>query len=206
MPRDLAPILPAARPGDDVVVLVHGFFASAGVFRPLRESIERGANALVASFTHTPGARVESIARLLGRLIARLPRGVRVHIVGHSLGGLVARWYVQEQGGHEHVEQTISLGTPFGGSPVARRFPFMVGLDLHPTSPILERIASRAAEHDVPHVSVAGAEDKLVSVEAALAFPQGDRVRLERRGHNSLLYDPEVAALVVRRIRERRAT
>lgn len=205
MPRDLAPVLPAAQPGDDVVVLVHGFFASAGVFRPLRESIERGANARVASFTHPPGARVERIARSLGRLIARLPRGVRVHIVGHSLGGLVARWYVQELGGHEHVEQTISLGTPFGGSPVAKRFPFMVGLDLHPTSPILQRIVSRAAEHDVPHVSVAGAEDKLVSVEAALAFPQGDRVSFERRGHNSLLYDPEVAALVVRRIRERRA-
>lgn len=206
MPRDLAPVLPAAQPGDDVVVLVHGFFASAGVFRPLRETIERGANALVASFTHPPGARIESIARSLGKLIQRMPRGVRVHIVGHSLGGLVARWYVQELGGHEHVEQTISLGSPFGGSPVAKRFPFMVGLDLLPTSPILERLRARAAEHDVPHVSVAGADDRIVPTEAALAFPYGDSVCFERRGHNSLLYDPEVAALVVRRIRERRAT
>lgn len=205
MPRDLAPVLPAAQPGDDVVVLVHGFLASAGVFRPLRDSIERGANALVASFTHAPGARVESIARSLGKLIQRMPRGVRVHIVGHSLGGLVARWYVQELGGHEHVAQTISLGSPFGGSPVAKRFPFMVGLDLHPTSPILERLRARAAEHGVPHVSIAGADDRIVSSEAALAFPHGDSVSFERRGHNSLLYDPEVAALVVRRIRERRS-
>jgi hypothetical protein len=45
-----------------------------------------------------------------------------------------------------------------------------------------------------------------VLADGALAFPYGDSVCLERRGHNSLLYDPEVAALVVRRIRERRAT
>ena len=204
LPRDIAPVLPArARRGDDVVVLVHGFLASAGVWRPLRHRIEAHTGAHVATFTHAPGARVERIAKSLGKLVQRMAKetgGVRVHIVGHSLGGLVARWYVQELGGHDHVVQTISLASPFGGTPVAKAFPFLVGLDLHPTSPVLERLRGRAEEHGVPHLSVAGTDDRLVSNEAAHAFPGAECVNLSGRGHNTLLYDPAVASIVVRRI------
>src|SRR5262245_31560781 len=99
MPRDLLPVLPAVGPGDDVVVLIHGFFASAGVFRPMRARLERDAGARVASFTHAPGMGIVRIARQLARLVDRVPANTRVHLVGHSLGGLVARWYVQELGG-----------------------------------------------------------------------------------------------------------
>ncbi|CAN5558166.1 hypothetical protein BH09MYX1_BH09MYX1_14250 [soil metagenome] len=201
MPRDIAPVLPEARHGDYVVVLVHGFLASAGVWRPLRHHIEANTGAHVASFTHTPGTRVERIAKSLANLIDRMPKGVRVHIIGHSLGGLVARWYVQELGGHERVVQTVSLASPFGGTPLAKRFPFLVGLDLHPTSPVLERIRGRAQVHGIPHLSVSGTDDRLVPHDAAHAFPGAEMISLGGRGHNTLLYDPAVASIIVRRIR-----
>ncbi len=204
MPRDLSPVLPSERQADDVVVLVHGFLASAGVWRPLRHRIEAQTGAHVASFTHAPGVRVESIARSLGKLVDRVRDelgDVRVHVVGHSLGGLVARWYVQELGGHEHVAQTISLASPFGGTPMARPFPFLVGRDLQPESPVLERLRERAEEHGVPHLSIAGTDDRLVPHDAAHAFPGAERVSLGGRGHNTLLYDPAVASILVRRIR-----
>src|SRR5882762_9361601 len=128
MPRDIAPILPETRPGDDVVVLVHGFFASAGVFRPMRKRIEAETGARVASFTHLPGVGVRRISLSLAKLVDRIPRGVRIHLVGHSLGGLVSRWYVEELGGHLRVAQTISLATPFHGTRLAR-LRFLVGND-----------------------------------------------------------------------------
>ncbi len=201
MARDIAPVLPDASDEDDIVVLVHGFLASAGVFRPLRARIEREAGAHVASFTHAPGAGVKSIAGALAALVDRLPPRARVHVVGHSLGGLVARWYVQELGGHARVAQTISLASPFGGTPLANRFPILVGRDLRPGSPLLRRLRARAQVHGVPHLSVAGASDTLVSQEAALAFPEGRRVVLPQRGHNTLLYDNMVADIVVRAVR-----
>src|SRR5512140_1353835 len=120
MRRDLLPVLPKARAGDDVVVLVHGFLASAGVFRPMRARLEKEAGARVASFSHAPGLGVRRIARQLAELIDRIPQGTRIHLVGHSIGGLVARWYVQEMEGHTRVAQTISLATPFGGTRLAR--------------------------------------------------------------------------------------
>src|SRR5277367_4675492 len=105
---DLLPVLPRAIAGDDVVVLVHGFLATAGVFRPLRAHLEREAGPRVATFSHAPGLGVRRIARQLASLVERIPQGTRIHLVGHSLGGIVVRWYVQEMDGDQRVAQTIS--------------------------------------------------------------------------------------------------
>jgi pimeloyl-ACP methyl ester carboxylesterase len=206
MARDITPVVPRhATASDDVVVMIHGFFASAGVFRPMRNHLVSDTNAKVASFTHAPGAGVERIANSLARIVERIPRGCRVHLVGHSLGGLVARWYVQELGGHTRVAQTISLGSPFGGTERARPFRFLVGADLCRTSPLLARLRSRAHEHDVPHLSVVGAADVMVVPSESAVFPRGDVVVLPGRGHNSLLFDPESITHVVDRIRRHQA-
>lgn len=202
MPRDLGPVVPVeVSHSDDVVVLVHGFFASAGVFRPMKERLVRDVSAKVASFTHAPGARIERIAQSLAKLVDRIPRHARIHLVGHSLGGLVSRWYVQELGGHERVAQTVSLASPFGGTEVARRFQFMVGADLHRASPVLAKLRSRAHEHDVPHTSIVGDGDTLVVPAESAVFPRGDVHVLPGRGHNSLLFDAESIDLVVDRVK-----
>jgi len=203
MARDITPVVPEElAPQDDVVVVIHGFFASAGVFRPMNSHLTTDTNAKVASFTHAPGAGVERIARSLARLIARIPNGCQVHLIGHSLGGLVARWYVQELGGHARVKQTISLASPFGGTERVRRFRFLVGADLHRTSPILARLRARAHEHGVPHMSVVADADAMIVPCESAVFPQGDVVVLPGRGHNSLLFDPDSISAVVDRIRK----
>ena len=204
MARDITADVPAeVAPHGDVVVVVHGFFASAGVFRPMRRHLE-ATGARVASFTHAPGAGVQRIARRLARIVDRIPRDCRVHLVGHSLGGLVARWYVQELGGHARVAQTISLGSPFGGTERARPFRFLVGADLCRTSPLLARLRARAHEHDVPHLSVVAEADAMIVPCESAVFPRGEVVVLPGRGHNSLLFDAESITHVVDRIRHAR--
>ena len=41
----------------------------------------------------------------------------RVDIVAHSMGGLVAREYIEVDGGADAVDQLVTLGTPDGGAP-----------------------------------------------------------------------------------------
>ena len=200
MRKDLLPVLPRAYAGDDVVVLVHGFFASAGVFRPMRARLEKEADAVVASFSHPPGFGVKRIAQQLADLVDRIPHGTRIHLVGHSLGGVVARWYVQEMGGHDRVAQTISLASPFSGTRIARPFRVLVGNDLHEESELLERIRARAHEHDVPHTSFIAAQDRVVTPTLSAKFDQGDAIVLDGRGHNTLLFDTEVIDQVVKRV------
>ena len=43
--------------------------------------------------------------------------GKTVHIVAHSMGGLVSRWLVEKEGGDELIQHLIMLGTPNAGSP-----------------------------------------------------------------------------------------
>lgn len=40
----------------------------------------------------------------------------QVDIIAHSMGGLIARWYIQTLGGYPHVRRLIELGTPNSGS------------------------------------------------------------------------------------------
>ncbi len=204
MRHDLAPVVPRHDPGDDVVVLVHGFFASAGVWRPLGKRLE-AAGARVATFSHAPGASVRFIARQLSRLVDRIHHGAHVHVVGHSLGGVVARWYVQELGGHARVSQTIALASPFGGAPLADKMPIFVGVDLQKNSHVLTRLRQRARVHGVPHLSIGGDEDTMVPPDASAALPHGDYIELAGRGHNALLYDEEAIALILAKIGEQRA-
>ena len=198
VPRDLAAVVPDARPGDDVVVLVHGFFASAGVFRPLRKRLEHEGAARVATFTHPPYAGVRRIARRLGQLVDRIPRRARITIVGHSLGGVAARWYVQEMEGHTRVSRTVSLASPFHGIRLPQ---VLVGADLHWRSELLRRLRERCHACRVPHTSVVASADTLVVGQETACLGFGDVIVLPDCGHNTLLFHPAVAGLVIEALR-----
>jgi pimeloyl-ACP methyl ester carboxylesterase len=192
--RDVPTVTPAnAR---ELVVLVHGFLATPGVLRPLREHLEAEGHA-VASFTHPPGIGVEELARRVGELVAGA-RAERVQLVGHSIGGLAARWYVQALGGDPRVVQTVSLASPFWGAWRARLVPGPLARDLHPESALLARLRAGIGR-GVPHFAVSGSHDSVVGP----AQPLGSARELvaEGCGHNALLYDARVLAEVAGCIR-----
>lgn len=222
------PVIPAdARDGDDVVILMHGLFASAGVLRPLRAAIERhaagkhGRAATVraapvgspappparpihtATLSYAPGPGVEALSERLARVVAALPSGARLHLVGHSMGGVVCRFFAQEAG-DPRVVQTISMASPFGGVPRAALLGFGGARDLDRSSPVLRRILLGTARSSVPHLSIIAGADTLVRPPIAHALPGGEVRVIEALGHNALLFDADVAALVARRIVERR--
>jgi pimeloyl-ACP methyl ester carboxylesterase len=154
----------------------------------------------VATFTHAPGVGVRRIARRLADLVERLPVSARVTVVGHSLGGIVARYYVQELGGHARVAQTISMATPFGGIPVP---PLLVGADVHAQSDLLRRIRERAHEAGVPHTSIVASEDTTVPGVERACLGYGDVVVVPGRGHNALLFCERAAGVVIDRVKTR---
>jgi pimeloyl-ACP methyl ester carboxylesterase len=202
--RDMLAAYPArAGAGDDVVVLLHGLFATAGVLRPLKRRIEGATGAHTASFTYVPGPGIERIAVRLRELVRVLPADVRLHLVGHSMGGVVVRWFMQELGGDRRVVQTVSLGSPFHGTRHARLMPSPCGRDIVPGSPLLQRLRQRSRDSTVPHLSIAAARDSVVTESALL--PSGDHLIIKDCGHNGLLFHPSVASEIVRRVHRFRA-
>jgi pimeloyl-ACP methyl ester carboxylesterase len=199
--RDMTATYPRlAEPGDDVVVFLHGLFATAGVLRPMREAVERETGAHTASFSYAPGPGVAAVADALAELVDRLPASVHVHLVGHSMGGVAARWFVQELGGDPRVVQSVSLASPFRGTRRARLFPTAAGRDIRPDSSVLERLRERG-DCGVPHLSIVAAADSLVTEHAAL--DHGERVVIDGCGHNGVLYNRRAIDLVVSRVLRR---
>ncbi len=43
--------------------------------------------------------------------------GKTLHIIAHSMGGLLSRWFIEQEGGHNIVQHLMMLGTPNAGSP-----------------------------------------------------------------------------------------
>lgn len=71
-------------------------------------------------------------ARQLGAAIERwrgYHPGAQAWIIAHSNGGLVARWYIEKEGGQEHVGRLFLMGSPWDGTPKSMRMLFS-GIDM----------------------------------------------------------------------------
>jgi pimeloyl-ACP methyl ester carboxylesterase len=63
-------------------------------------------------------------ARQLGAAIERwrgFHLGAQVWIIAHSNGGVVARWYVEKEGGKDVVQRLLLMGSPYDGTPKVMR-------------------------------------------------------------------------------------
>ncbi|WP_260610019.1 triacylglycerol lipase [Streptomyces sp. WAC06614] len=120
----------AGRAGRPPVLLLHGFNDNRSVFVLLRRALGADGLRRVEAYNYSPFTRdLRDTARLLAARVEELCARTgheRIDIVGHSLGGLTARYYVQRLGGDARVRTLVTLGTPHGGTRVA---PFM---DAHP--------------------------------------------------------------------------
>lgn len=45
--------------------------------------------------------------------------GAKAILIGHSNGGIVSRWYIEKEGGKDHVSRLFLLGSPWDGAPKA---------------------------------------------------------------------------------------
>ena len=130
------------------VVLVHGLVDNRSVFSVMQRGLRRRGFAQVSSWNYSPLLRdVQTAATALGRQLERLCQETghdRVHVVGHSLGGLVARYLVQRLGGDARVDALVTLGTPHGGSRWAHVLPTPLVRQLRPGSALIQELAAPA--------------------------------------------------------------
>lgn len=158
------------------ILLVHGIVDNHSVFARLDHLLRARGFATVAAYDYgLLTSDVDRAAAALGEVVGRLVRETgheRVQVVGHSLGGLLARWFVQKQGGDELVDTLVTLGTPHGGTELAR-FARLVPVlpmarQLAPGSPVVRALAEPAPGCRTRFVAYASDIDHLV-VPARLA-------------------------------------
>ncbi|WP_328749805.1 alpha/beta fold hydrolase [Streptomyces sp. NBC_00285] len=184
------------------VVLLHGFIDNRSVFVLLRRSLAQHGRQQIESLNYSPlTCDIRSAAELLGRHIEEICErtgSTRVDIVGHSLGGLIARYYVQRLGGDARVRTLVTLGTPHAGTrvvPLASAHPIV--RQMRPGSELLEELTRPAPGCRTHFVSFWSDLDHLMDPLETACIDHADlaaeNVRVSGIGHLALPVHPAVA-------------
>ena len=124
--HDRTAVRTVLRSATRVLLVVHGIL---GDTRGLTAGLQVGPAPLHAGYDAVLALDYENIktpvadtaAKLAERLAdAGLTADHRVDVVAHSMGGLVARCWIEQQGGAESVRRLVTCGTPHAGSPWPR--------------------------------------------------------------------------------------
>ena len=203
---DLPPVQRGLLIGDVVaagtpIILVHGLVDNRSIFTLLRRSLRRRGFGRVITLNYSPFTQdIRMVSARLAALVEQTCAETgyeRVHVIGHSLGGVVARYYVQRLGGDERVHTLCTLGTPHSGTHAARLFPQGVVAQLRPGSELMEELAAPAPGCRTRFVAFWSDLDQIVVPQRSAAIDHPDlmarNVPLRGVGHMSLpIHSPVV--------------
>lgn len=183
------------------ILLVHGMVDNRSVFALLRRGLRRRGFGTVSTVNYSPfTSDVRLAARDLAEHVEALSSDSgyeRIHVIAHSMGGLIARYYVQRLGGDERVHTLVTMGTPHGGSAVARLVPHALARQLRPGSDLLAELDAPAPGCRTRFVTFWSDQDQMIlpARNGQLVHPDltSRNVLMSGVGHMSLPIDRRVA-------------
>jgi pimeloyl-ACP methyl ester carboxylesterase len=182
------------------ILLVHGLVDNRSVFTLLRRALRRRGFGRIATMNyHVLTHDVRAAARRLGATVEAICEETgyeRIHVIGHSMGGVIARYYVQRMGGDARVHTLVTLGSPHAGTRAAHLLPRGVCRQLTPSSDIVTELAAPAPECRTRFVAFWSDLDALISPKRAARIDHPDllarNVFVPGVGHMSLPIDRRV--------------
>jgi triacylglycerol esterase/lipase EstA (alpha/beta hydrolase family) len=188
---------------DTPVLLIHGFGHNRSAWMVLDRHLRQAGFTSVHSFNDNPFVHdvPQMAARLKERiaLIRALTGAPQVHLVGHSLGGTVIRWFVQELDGAAVVDTAICVATPHQGTRAAFTGALFgrTARQLLPGSAVMRRLNSRPLPASVRWVSYYSNLDLLIQPCSSAKLDGAANLLAKDHGHVSVLLSPKVARSIV---------
>ena len=180
---------PATTDGSIPVLLIHGYVCNGGFWFAMKPMLRSAGFSNLYTITMEPpfGDIEDFAAQVAARVdgIRAATGAEKVVLIGHSMGGLVSRCYVQRHGGDECVERVITLGTPHHGTVFAKGG---IGKDSRQMEPKSEWLAALNAEtpKPVPITSIWTTHDNIVAPQDSAILEHAENVRLVGIGHLEL--------------------
>lgn len=191
---------------DTPVLLVHGWLANKSNWLVVERELRRAGFDDIHAMNYRP---FPLDVEMLGQQCVERAREVmeecgtdHIHLVGHSLGGLVARWAVQLGGLHEALTvQTVA--SPHGGVPLANLNRGAKATEhIAEGAPMLRRLDCAPAPPMTSFVAYWSEFDAIVpSPRAEISAPQlrAENVHLPRRGHLGIVLSRRLGASIAER-------
>jgi pimeloyl-ACP methyl ester carboxylesterase len=182
------------------ILLLHGLVDNRSIFALLRRQLRRhGFGRIWTMNYHIWNSDVRTAAGRLAETIEAICEQTgyeRIHVVGHSMGGLIARYYVQRLGGDARVHTLVSLGTPHRGTHAARLVPHGICRQLRPGSDVLRELDEPVDSCQTRFVSFWSDIDALMSPKQTARLDHPDlsarNILVRGVGHLSLPIDRRI--------------
>jgi triacylglycerol lipase len=188
------------------LVLIHGLWDSPQLFHRLEAALRAQAPQLELYAPHLPhrlGAiPIRTLATQLDTLVqARFGPDRTLDVFGFSMGGIVGRTWLQEQGGYRRTRRFVCLGSPQQGTLAAQLVPraLLAGIaDMKIGSALLRQLRSGTDRLQALEChSLYTAMDLTVCPGWRAVLPLGSRQALPVRTHRQLILHPRAIEKVV---------
>ena len=192
------------------VLLVHGYGANKSNWLFISRYLAQAGFERVHALNYNPlTADIPQLAERCAQRAEELKAhfGVdRIHIIGHSLGGIIARYAVQVHG-LRGVDVCITVASPHGGvrmarygSPMAAVSPFASGLQLRPDSSVMTMLRSSARPLSTRFVAYYSNLDLIVPARRAMIIEpdlSATNILVKDHGHLSIMLSRRLATSIV---------
>jgi triacylglycerol lipase len=184
------------------VVLVHGFGHNPGAWSGLAARLAAAGFSDLSTVTYGINDDIPRIAARIAEHVETVMASSdveRVHLVGHSLGGVAIRYWYDVLGGDEQSDAVVTLGSPLLGAPplgvLWARLPFLrpPARDLAADSAVSRALERQHRRHE-RWTTVGGTFDVVVPSSRA-HLDDADVVDVPT-GHAGLLTSPQAGGQV----------
>jgi pimeloyl-ACP methyl ester carboxylesterase len=192
--------------GPRPVIVLHGYAMNRANFLPLAYRLARAGLGPIVGFEYWTLGRTAAAAKQLAwfvELVQARTGSPQVDIIGHSMGGVVGRYYVTLLGGDGAVANLVTLGSPHWGTDVSRIGIGAPTRELIFGSKLVQRLAAAPPPRDTRVLTILSHADSLVpaSAQRALQIPRAERIVYDDLGHVALLGSRRVAGEIIRRLK-----
>jgi triacylglycerol esterase/lipase EstA (alpha/beta hydrolase family) len=199
--RKGVPIEAGTPDGHPPLVFVHGLGGGRGDFRPMAWYLKRMGRkrsyAIAFETSQDIPGRAAALAEFI-REILEVTGEAQVDLIAHSLGGVVARLAIAEQGIAPAVKTLITMGTPHGGTYSARLGNSPVTRELRPDSPLIRNLAEKPLPPGLHVVSFWSRGDLVILPPESAALAGSEQIEVHRYTHYGYLIVPASWKAVLR--------
>jgi triacylglycerol esterase/lipase EstA (alpha/beta hydrolase family) len=202
-PAGFLPLPGAGAHGPRPIIMLHGYAMNRANFVVLAFRLSRAQLGPISGFEYWTLGRTAAAARQLAWYVDHVRQetgAADVDLVGHSMGGVVARYYVAFAGGDDAVAHLVTLGSPHLGSELSAYGIGHARRELVAGSQLLDRLAAAPAPTRTKVTAIWSHADALVPADTQADIAGAERVVFDDLGHVAMLGSRRVAAQIVARL------
>lgn len=182
------------------VILLHGLFQNRSCLLPLTWRLRRAGFDRIVAINTPAWLELETLTDRLRQAVdaVRAATGAEhIHLVGHSMGGIIARNYLQSGTGGRPVARCVTLGSPHRGSKLAPFAVSRLGRSLLPGSPLLARLNATPLPAGVRFTAIYSRHDNIIVPMESARLEGAENIELTEIGHTAMLFSRRTAEAVL---------